>query len=106
MGLKNGREPTPAAAVCGPPICKPDQLRALHTEIRPQIQSARLRLLAGRLHVLGPRPLFEYLNEVIAGADPIMRLEAYARLAPLTEFIAALDGDRLAPPRVVNGGRQ
>jgi hypothetical protein len=41
---------------------------------------ARLRRLAERLHALGPRPLFEFLREIVAGADPMARLERYAEL--------------------------
>jgi hypothetical protein len=70
------------------------------------ITDARLRLPAGRIHGLGPRPLFHLLRELVDGADPGPRLEAYGRLAPLASFIAALDGDRLPGLRVVNGGRQ
>jgi hypothetical protein len=86
-------------------VGKPGQPLALHTETPPQIQPARLRLLAARLHSLGERPLFEFLAEIIAAADPVARLEAYARLAPLAEFIAANDGDRMTPARLVSGGR-
>jgi hypothetical protein len=46
-------------------ICEP--ARPLISNTAPPIQIQRLRLLAGRLHTLGPRPLFEYLNEVIVG---------------------------------------
>lgn len=67
---------------------------------------ARLRLLAGRIHSLGSWPLYHLLRELVDGADPQRRLEAYGRLAPLALFIAALDGDRLPGPRVINGGRQ
>jgi hypothetical protein len=66
---------------------------------------ARLRRLAAVLHSLGPRPLYEFLLEVAGGADPWERLERYAKLAPLAGFIAANDGDRLPPPRIVGGRR-
>ena len=67
---------------------------------------ARLRLLAGRIHGLGTGPLYYLLRELVDGADPLPRLEAYGRLAPLAPFIAALDGDRLPGLRAVGGGRQ
>jgi hypothetical protein len=66
----------------------------------------RLRFLAAKIHELGPGPLYYLLSELAAGADLLLRLEAYARLAPLADFIAALDGDRIPPLRVVNGSRQ
>jgi hypothetical protein len=55
----------------------------------------RLRWLAGQIHPLGPRPLFELFRELDAGADLQSALERYARLAPLTNFIAELSGDQL-----------
>jgi hypothetical protein len=70
------------------------------------ISDARLRLLAGRIHGLGSGPLYYLLRELVDGADLWPRLEAYGRLEPLAAFIAALDGDRIPGPRVINGGRQ
>jgi hypothetical protein len=67
------------------------------------IALARLRRLADHLHTLGPRPIFEYLREIIAGADPVDRLERYAELDP--EVIRALGGDRLPPAHRVVGAR-
>jgi hypothetical protein len=69
---------------------------------------ARLRLLAGRIHRLGPRPLYELLRELDAGAELGPRLEAYARLAPLADFIHAFGGDQLPAPRLISvrGGRR
>jgi hypothetical protein len=46
------------------------------------IPDARLRHLAGRLHDLGPRPLYEFLREIERGADLLQRLERYAELDP------------------------
>jgi hypothetical protein len=66
---------------------------------------ARLRRLAAALHSLGPRPLYEYLVELADGADAWERLERYAELSPLASFIAANDGDRLPPLRIVGGRR-
>ena len=59
----------------------------------------RLRYLAGCIHGLGPRPLYELLRQLDAGADLHPTLEAYARLP--AEFIAAHGGDRLMPLRAV-----
>jgi hypothetical protein len=44
------------------------------------------------------------LIELSAGKPLMPTLEAYLRLYPLGEFIAALGGDRLPQPRVVAGG--
>jgi hypothetical protein len=65
----------------------------------------RLRYLAGRLHGLGARPLFEFLREIEAGADLHERLEQYASLAPLAGFIRAMDGDQLPLPKIVAARR-
>jgi hypothetical protein len=72
----------------------------------PPPPPARLRWLAAALHSLGERALYEYLLEVADGADPWARLERYAELAPLASFIAANDGDRLSPPRIIDGGQR
>jgi len=48
--------------------------------------------------------LFEFLLELSRGADPWERLEAYARLAPLREFIVANGADKLPPLRIIGGG--
>lgn len=66
------------------------------------IPKSRVHLLAARIHDLGPRPLAELFVELLAGADPHETLERYGRLSTLTEFIAALNGDRLSVhPRTV-----
>jgi hypothetical protein len=67
-------------------------------ELAEHQREVRLRQLAGRLHSLGARPLFEFLRELDGGADMWPRLERYASLNP--EFIRALDGDRLPVLRV------
>jgi hypothetical protein len=67
---------------------------------------ARLRFLAGRIHGLGSGPLYYLLRELVDGAEPWARLEAYGKLAPLTAFIAALEADRLPGLRAISGGRQ
>jgi hypothetical protein len=66
----------------------------------------RLCLLAARVHALGPGPLAHLLAELAAGARPMERIEAYARLEPLAGFIAALDGNELPGWRIIDGGRQ
>lgn len=67
---------------------------------------ARLRCLAGRIHGLGSGPLYYLLRELVDGAEPWPRLEAYGKLAPLAPFIAALNSDRLPGLRAISGGRQ
>jgi hypothetical protein len=69
------------------------------TNARRTIPDIRLRFLAGKVHGLGPRPLFEMLRELDAGADLHLTLEAYARLP--AAFIAAHGGDQLMPLRAV-----
>jgi hypothetical protein len=64
----------------------------------------RVRRLAEHLHRLGPRPLYEFLSEVIQGADALERLEVYSRLAAHADFIRAHDGDRLPTLFVIEGG--
>ena len=67
------------------------------------IPEARLRHLAKRLHDLGARPVFEYLREILAGRDPIARLEVYACLDP--DVVSALGGDQIERFYPVAGGR-
>jgi hypothetical protein len=62
----------------------------------PSSIALRLRHLATRLHQLGPRPLYEWAAEIIAGStDPLGRLEVYGRLDPQT--LHALGADTLSP---------
>jgi hypothetical protein len=77
-----------------------------HPNGSPPTTPARLRLLAERIHQLGPGPLCYLLTELVDGGDPLPRLEAYAKLAPLASFITAFDGDQLPGLRVVDGGRR
>jgi hypothetical protein len=65
----------------------------------------RIQRLAAQIHALGPRPLYELLRELDAGAELGPTLERYAKLAPLAEFIAANDGDDFKPLRVVGSRR-
>jgi hypothetical protein len=65
----------------------------------------RLRRLAAALHELGPRPIYEFLREVEAGADVRARLEAYARLP--AGFVRANGGDKFPSAAfAVTGGRR
>lgn len=78
---------------------------ARRTDVRPPIPPARFRYLVDRIHPLGPRPLLELLAELEAGAELSSVLERCARLSPLADFIATLDGDCLPPvARLVSGG--
>jgi hypothetical protein len=63
---------------------------------------ARLRYLARRLHALGPKPLFHFLDELERGADLRGSLEEYAALPP--DFIWANGGDQFPAPFVTGGG--
>ena len=63
----------------------------------------RLRYLAQRLHALGPRPLFHFIDE-IEGAT-IYAPQRYASLP--ADFIKANGGDRFAPSlHCIDGGGQ
>ncbi len=69
------------------------------------IDDVRFRHLVTALHALGPRPLYELLREVEAGADLHERLEVYARL-PIV-FLRANDGDKLPQTAfAIRGGRR
>ena len=89
-------------------INHPDPRRKLIAAVAPAacrrtIPDVRLRQLAGRIHSLSPHPLFELLRQLDGGAELHPTLEAYARLP--ANFIAAYGGDRLMPPRAVDGGQ-
>jgi hypothetical protein len=62
-----------------------------------RIEAARLRLLAQRIHKLGPYPLCHLFAELADGAPLGPRLEAYAALA--------LRGNLLPQLHVVGGRR-
>jgi hypothetical protein len=67
----------------------------------------RLKYLARRLHALGERPLFHYLDEVERGYPLREHLEAYARLDP--GVVAALGGNtsgRRSSPSREGGGHE
>jgi hypothetical protein len=75
------------------------------TQRKSGVDPARLRHLARRLHALGERPLYELMRELVAGADPVARLEVYCRIDPV--ILAALGGDVLpAMMTAIDGGRQ
>jgi len=67
------------------------------------MNDARLRRLAECIHNLGPRPLFEMLRELDAGAELGPTLEVYAELQARIDFIRELGGDRLPVLRAVRG---
>jgi hypothetical protein len=53
----------------------------------------RLRYLAQRLHALGPRPLFHFIDEIEQGHDLRRYLERYASLpADFIKFASILHG--------------
>jgi hypothetical protein len=65
----------------------------------------RLQYLARRLHGLGERPLFHFLDEFERGADLRPHLERYAALP--AAFIKANGGDRFVPAlHVIDGGKR
>ena len=61
--------------------------------------SIRVRYLAGRIDVLGPRPLFELLCELSASSAAIARLESYAAIDP--DVLDYFGGRDLPPLRRV-----
>jgi hypothetical protein len=56
------------------------------------VPASRLQRLAGQIHALGERPLYECLLELERGADLLPTLERYGRLAPFATFIAENGG--------------
>jgi hypothetical protein len=70
--------------------------------ISPSV-ALRIRHLARHLHSLGERPLYEWACEVVGGADPLARLEAYGRLD--VDTVRALGADKLPPSLTVIRGR-
>jgi hypothetical protein len=69
------------------------------------INEARLRFLTGQIHGLSEHPPYELFREPAGGANLAEGINAYIRLAPLSDFVHALDRDCRHPPRVL-GGRQ
>jgi len=85
---------------------QPALFRAFASKSQEKSSALRLQYLAGRLHALGERPLFEFLLALERGADMRPTLERYARLSP--DFIREVKADRFAKPFIVtdDGGRQ
>jgi hypothetical protein len=67
---------------------------------RPADRIVRLRHLARKLHALGPKPLFHFLDEVERGADLRVTLETYAALP--ADLIPAYHGDQFAAPFAID----
>jgi hypothetical protein len=83
------------------------QLNETNTTFRSRREAQnrlRLQFLAGRLHALGPRPLFHFLDDLERGADMWSILEVYGRLP--AEFIKANGGDKFLEPFAIRGGRE
>jgi hypothetical protein len=59
------------------------------------IPRSRAYLLGARLHASGPRALAELILELAAGANPVERIERYARLD--SAIVAAVGGSELPP---------
>lgn len=61
------------------------------------LKALRLQRIAGSIHALGARALYELLAELVAehGGDVLLRAEVYAALDP--DIVRALGGDRFAP---------
>jgi hypothetical protein len=98
---ESSESPPPAQAIIAA-VEAPDGARF---ECRLCGNRVRLQHLARRLHALGERPLFHYLNEVERGHDLREHLEAYARLDP--DFVATMGGSHFGPPVfVIDGGRR
>jgi hypothetical protein len=59
------------------------------------IPRSRAYLLRARIYDLGPRTLAELILELAAGANPVERIERYARLDPA--IVAAVGAGELPP---------
>jgi hypothetical protein len=71
----------------------------------PPLEATRLRHLAREIHALGEHPLFELFAEIVGGADPMERIERYARLErEHGDFIRALGGDKFSSQLLLVGG--
>ena len=53
-----------------------------------------LRFLAEQIYPLGSYPLFHLPAELVAGANPLDRIEGFARLSPCGDFIRANADDQ------------
>jgi hypothetical protein len=73
---------------------------AMRTRLR-LIPVARVRRLANQVHELGASSLSYLFDELLTGADPLERIEAFARLSPLADFIEANGGGHRSPPFLI-----
>jgi hypothetical protein len=71
-----------------------DASQAVSRNLRA-VHQVRLQYLARRLHGLGEKPLFHFLDEVERGADLHPHLERYVALP--ADFINANGGNRFTP---------
>jgi hypothetical protein len=101
MPLRNARRPAPAQLGNRPLKIEHarQQLSLPRSTSRPRLQH-----LALRLHALGPKPLYHFLDEIARGAPLVPTLETYAALP--ADFIKANGGDKFAPPLFAIGGRR
>ena len=70
-----------------------DAYRREREDVYLELDDERLRRLCGRLHALSPRSTYEFVKEVMTGADPVERLEVYTRLD--AGILIYLGADRL-----------
>jgi hypothetical protein len=91
------------------PVNEPQEIEIArrHLGLTDNIFRLRLQQLSARLHALGPKPLFHFLDEVERGAPLREHLERYAELTPLADFIKANGGDQFGPAAfLVRGGEK
>ena len=82
-------------------------MRHLHQLVEPApAHVARLRYPAEHLHGLGPRPLFEFLREIVDDADPMERLERYTELDPRSCASSTTSGGPNNQRRITHEHRQ
>lgn len=104
MTLQNKTRRAGGAAGLGNLSClAADSSEIIQTGLANQSQNRlRLQFLAGRLHALGPKPLFHFLSEVERGAEIRSHLEKYSQLP--ADFIKAYRGDEFAAPFAIRRG--
>jgi hypothetical protein len=98
MNPKKLEDPASAASPTEPP----DTPNSEPGDIKTTIPGSRLQFLAQRLHALGAKPLYHFLDEVERGAPLRAHLERYAALP--ADLIKAYHGDNFAAPFVIQGG--
>jgi hypothetical protein len=79
-----------------------DSQEIARKSVPAQVELLRLQFLAARLHALGLKPLYHFLDEVERGADLRSHFEKYAALQ--ADIILAYGGDRFPPALHVIGG--